>query len=145
MKTNGLLHIADLRFVKGKRLYLKLAVFDTPKNLRAYWKTLRGHTVDKGCVGVVNSFASLHYPTDKPAYVTGDKRYFAVMCLCKKYLSMEVVCHESVHAAFAFAKRHSVKAWEIHAKENDEESICYPAGAIAAAINRELFKHKLYE
>ena len=40
-----------------------------------------------------------------------DPRYFAIMGLVLGHLNMEIVTHESVHAAFAYAGRHHKNLW----------------------------------
>jgi hypothetical protein len=58
---------------------------------------------------------------------------------------MEIISHESVHAGFAYAKRIKKTPRDQHALSFDEEAVCYPSGAIAAAINRAVYKAGLHE
>ena len=73
-----------------------------------------------------------------------DPRYFAVMGLVLGHLNMEIVTHESVHAAFAYARRHRKDLW-CDPGELEEEAVCYPAGIIAKRINAWLHDEGLYE
>lgn len=61
------------------------------------------------------------------------------------HLSMEIISHEAVHAGFNFSKRASRAPWDRKAQDFDEEGVAYPAGRIAAAINRVLHAAKLYK
>lgn len=72
-----------------------------------------------------------------------DPRYFCVIGLVRGHLSMEIISHEAVHAGCAYAKRGARAPWH-DALGFDEEHIAYPAGRIAAAINRALWAAKLY-
>ena len=64
-----------------------------------------------------------------------DRRYFAAMGLARGHLGMEIITHESVHAAFAYAKRTGTKnIWTRAVDGLDEELVCYPAGNIARRV-----------
>lgn len=78
-------------------------------------------------------------------WIEADPRYFCVIGLVKGFLSMEIICHEAVHAGLAYAKRHRRAPWDEHIRHFEEEALCYPSGKIAAAINRAIFKAGLYE
>ena len=47
---------------------------------------------------------------------------------------MEIVTHESVHAAFAL-RRPAPKDLGCDGRGSEEEAVCYPAGIIAKRIN----------
>lgn len=80
---------------------------------------------------------------DKSVMVV-DPIYFCIMGLVASELCFEVICHEAIHAGFCYAKRvrHRNIWFDVH--DLDEEHVCYPAGIIAATINRICFKHDLY-
>jgi hypothetical protein len=136
----------DIRMNLG-RLRAKLLIFDRPASLRSFWKAIRGLGLGRGAVGAVNSLAyeRISFRRAKESRsMECDPRYFCMIGLCKTHLSMEIVSHEAVHAGFAYAKRRKGDAW-IAAMDFDEEFVAYPAGRIAAAINRFLFRKGLYQ
>lgn len=63
--------------------------------------------MSKGAFGAVNALAS----EGRRGLVYVDPKYFCVIGLTTGSLSMEVITHESVHAGFAFAKRHKKDFW----------------------------------
>lgn len=125
-------------------------VFQNCRYLHAFWRNALGKSaLGRTCRGAVNGMYQevVTFPgKGKPerAHLEVDERYFCVMGLVKGHLSMEIIAHESAHAAFAFVKRKSRCPWDAQAKDYDEESICYPLGRIARAINNILYKAKLY-
>jgi len=157
-KAKDILAEFDIRPREGSRLALKVLVFKDSRTM-AYnafhmlgQDTLSPQLVEGNDVGDVRGFVNPLVVTHEKwardgsleyAFVEVDKRYFAVMGLSGADLCTEHVVHESVHAGFAFAKR--VKCdWDGRALAFDEEEVCYPAGAIATAINNELHKRGLY-
>lgn len=78
-------------------------------------------------------------------WIEADPRYFCVIGLVKGFLSMEIICHEAVHAGLAYAKRHKRTPWDEHIANFEEEALCYPSGKIAAEINRAIHDAGLYE
>lgn len=126
-------------------LYAKLLVFQKSSDLHRWWKVGIKSPLPKGkTLAAVNGLFHEVIPVNGKPYLSVDPRYFCVIALTRKYLSMEVITHESVHAACCFMKRKSRTPWADLAKVNDEEALAYPAGRIAAAINRVLHKHNLY-
>lgn len=146
-RNPGTLLETDIGTGFGK-LRAKLVVFRTRKDLRAFWKELLGHELGAGAMGAVNGLYSeiIRPRKRKPdeRFLRADPRYFCVIGLTKRALTMEIITHEAVHAAFAFSKRKTRNPWDCHAREFDEEAVCYPAGRIAAAINRALHAANLY-
>lgn len=133
------------------RLRVKLLVFDTRANMRRFWNhVLKNSRLGFGCCAAVNALACEKIIIDgnglesKPVMEV-DPRYCCVVGLCVRDLCFEVICHESVHAGFAYAKRVQSRNMWAGKFDLDEEAICYPAGHIASAINRLLFKHNLYD
>lgn len=138
-------------------LYLKLLVFETKKELRAFWNaaapTKVGGRLSGDTVGVVSaltckrqSFLEEDDELDPKPVMEVDKRYFAVMGLVKDYLGMEVVTHECVHAAFAYAKRLGPKTpWAKAVEGLDEEAVCYPAGRLGRMVVWALLDAGMYK
>lgn len=147
--AKGLVFEKDLALTPRGRLRLKLLVFNRPRDLHHFWKAgLRKGHLGRGCLGAVNCLGAHVIRFDKHEdgreHLEADRRYFAVVGLCLGHLGMEIISHEAVHAAFAFAKRSKRTPWDAHAKSFDEESICYPAGRIASKINSALYDADLY-
>lgn len=141
---------ADIAVMRFSRLRMKLLVFNNKTDLRVFWKKLRGYGESLGwrCLGVVNGLATeiRDYRKGEPERrrMEVDPRYFAIVGLVKGHLSMEVICHESVHAGFCYSKRvYRRDLWK-PANDFDEEQVCYPAGRIASAINRAIDNAGLY-
>lgn len=148
-KARGIVSAADIKVTGSGRLRLKVVVFENKKSLRHFWAEVLGSRNDLGrtCCGAVNGLAYevITIRPGKPERTTMmvDPRYFAIMGLVKGHLGMEIVTHESVHAAFAYARRHARNMW-IDSDRLEEENVCYPAGRIARSINNFLRKEELY-
>lgn len=75
-------------------------------------------------------------------YLSVDVRYFALMLLLKSHLGVEVVSHESVHAAWRWRER--MGGWpELPIDSLEEESICYPTGRICRLIYQQLRSRRI--
>jgi len=148
VKFPGLILAHDLS-ITNSRLKAKLLVFETPKDLCAFWRdVLKFKTLGRYTLGAVNSLSISYAPKAEPLNpqrMEVDPRFFCIIGLCRKHLSMEIISHESVHAGFAFALRKMKAPWVKEIKDTKEEAVAYPAGRIAAAINRVLHKERLYE
>lgn len=143
--ARGLLAEADIRVCGSGRLAAKLLVFSTPAALNRFWVSgLRRPGLGKHTVGAVNSLMTEMIPVRGPSHVRADPRYFCIVGLTRNNLSMEVICHEAVHAGMAYARRVKRSPWS-EALDFDEEAVAYPAGRIAAAINRFLHDSGLYQ
>lgn len=149
--VTGVLLERDLKVSAGSRLRAKLLVFGTTAALRQFWRRGLGRgELGRSCCGAVTplGYEVQDFRKDgtiKSRRMEVDSRYFCVIGLCEKHLSMEIISHEAVHAGYAYAKRVNLKNLWYGAKENDEELVCYPAGRIAAEINRKLHKAGLYK
>lgn len=151
--ANGILAQGDLRLSDSGRLRAKLLIFKTTAAMRRFWATKlpREYRSNLGrkCLGAVNGLTSwaeqinLKTGAKRLRVYWQDPRYFCLIALSEKSLSMEVVCHESSHAGCCYAKRTKNTPWRA-VSEFDEEEIAYPAGRVAAAINRFLWRKKLY-
>lgn len=135
----------DLASSRRSRLRAKLLLFPHPTALQRFWLKALGYKLGRYALGAVNSLSrEIHYgPKLERRRVEVDPRYACIIGLAQSKLSMEIIVHESVHAGFAFAKRHRGDFW-LGPNAFDEENICYPAGAIAGAINRFLQDNRLY-
>lgn len=141
--------------IKIRTLRMKLLVFKTKKDMREFWHNAEPtkYTGKLGdCVGVVSSlccevegFADADDEFDPKPHMEVDGRYFAVMALLVGHLGMEVITHESVHAAFAYAKRLRTRSpWTPVLDDLDEEAVCYPAGRIARLVVQSLNNGGMY-
>lgn len=131
-------------------LRAKLFVFDTPTNLRRFWRDTLGHSLGRGCLGAVNRLSTFAMSVDDSGEFSShrievDRRFFCVIGLCRKHLNMEIISHECVHVGYAFAARRARCWWDQLALDMDEECVAYPTGRAAAAINRFLHDCGLYE
>lgn len=145
----GLLLEKDLKIHRHARLRAKLAVFDSNKNLRKFWSKVL-YTTDLGdkTMGAVNALdrTCIRFLKDgsEESHVERDPVYFCLIGLIKGHLSMEIICHESVHAGFALMRRKTGVLWAGQ-EDMPEESVCYPAGAVASLINLAVAEANLYD
>lgn len=146
-KSPGIIACTDLRINKG-RLRAKLVVFDNAKNLQLFWNRYLGGGLGRYCKGAVSSLqkhiTDYKIPGKPKEWLECDRRYFCVIGLCRNYLTMRVISHESVHAGYAFARRVKRTTWVDQVKRLDEEAIAYPTGEIAREIAWFCQKNKLY-
>lgn len=142
----GLAHEADLRITPNASLRAKLLVFRHQRFLRRFWKMALGHDLGAGALGAVSSLSHERNHFRDIAggqlaigqVIVCDPRYFCLIGLVRGHLTTEVICHESVHAGYAYTKRVERTPWDRHAKAFDEEAIAYPAGVIARRIVESL-------
>lgn len=146
--ADGIVAEADIWPRRHGRIAAKLLVFRNRTALQRFWKRISDYPLGRGCLGAVNGlgYEMVDCRKAKPAKTTlhGDRRYFCLIGLCLGELSMEIVSHEAVHAAYCYEKRVKRNLFGTIGSF-DEERIAYPAGTIAAAINRFLHKRGLYE
>lgn len=137
-EENGLLLQADIGVNEG-RLRAKLLLFDSIRDMRAFWKKRTGHDLGSRCRAAVNG---LHRWCDNPStgerWLDCDERYFCMMGFTRRHLTAEIIVHECVHAGFQFARRKARSWWDDEALHHDEEAIAYPAGIIANGVVRVL-------
>ena len=138
----------DIAVTSGP-LRAKVLVFKDQKTLYGFWnkklgKGGLGHRTRGAVNTLMRETMRIHEDGSESENVLHfDRRYFCVMGFVKKWLSMEIVTHESVHAAFCYARRMTRRPWASF-REFDEEDICYPAGIIARKINNKLHNLRLY-
>lgn len=143
--ATDLLAEADITVCRRGRLRAKVLLFRNAKALQRNWRLLTGNPLGRGALGAVNSLMRECYASDgKRVRLEGDPRYFCVIGLVRGHLSMEVISHEAVHAGFAYEKR-CKRSLFAGVDDLDEERVAYPAGRIAAGINRWLHHEGLYE
>lgn len=71
-----------------------------------------------------------------------DSRYFCVMVFSQRFLNIDTIAHESVHAAYAITKRACLDPWRsVYAV--DEEHIAYPTGFITDYLVKLFMKEGL--
>lgn len=147
--ARGVVAERDLTITRRGRLAAKLLVFRRQLDLAHFWNKGLHSSIGPRCRGVVHALCH-EVITIKPGkperrHIAADPRYYCVIGLLQGHLTMEVICHESVHVGFAHAKRIRRTPWDELAKEFDEEAIAYPTGAIASAINRALWDAGLFK
>lgn len=138
--------IADIFITRHSRLRAKLLVFRSRRDFRKFWRDCLHkdfmHDLGGKCVGAVNGLAYEFFSFAKDGSekhrMEVDKNFFCVIGLVDGYLTTEYITHESVHAAFCYAKRVNKKDMWAGARDLDEENVCYPAGIIAKAITDTL-------
>jgi hypothetical protein len=140
----------DVRINTG-RLRAKVLVFRTTRDLNHFWqKVLRKGHLGRRCLGAVQSLSYCTLRYDKAGTLTRhtldvDRRYFCVIGLVTGHLSMRVITHEAVHAAYCFNARSSRNFWHRHAERFHEEAMAYPVGEIASAIVNFLLRAKMLD
>lgn len=145
----GIVTEARLKLTRHSRLYAKLLVFDSNKSLcRFFTKVLdRPESVCPKTLGICSALSSEVWSFKKEKerhWLEVDKNYFCLIGLIQGHLNMEIICHEAVHAAFAYKARMNRRVWS-DGDQMDEEEICYPAGCIARLINQHLHSEGLYK
>jgi hypothetical protein len=137
----GLVGEFDVTVFRRSKLLAKVIVFDRPPSLRKFWRKAFNYPIPSA-LGVVKALY-----LDIENYRNGkrinrhrevDPRYFCVIGLCQGHLGTNIICHESVHAAFAYKNRLNRAGLFPRDRDNPEEAICYPSGIIASAIVRNL-------
>lgn len=149
--SEEILFSSDIAVSRKSILKAKVLVFRSLVSLQRFWRLgLRRSKLDEDVCAVVSDITStVTFQTPKgtskrPPVWEVDPTYFCVVGFILGKLSMEFIAHESVHAAYAYARRVAGrKSWPD--KEDPEEHVCYPAGRIAAAINRLFHSHGLYD
>ncbi len=149
--SEGILFSSDIAVSRKSTLKAKVLVFRDLVALQRFWRLgLDRRKPDDCSCAVVNDISSIitfqvpkGLPKREPVWEV-DPTYFCVMGFILGNLGMEYIVHESVHAAYAYARRVAGrKTWPDN--EEPEEHVCYPAGRVAAAINRLFHRHRLYD
>lgn len=138
----------DIKVTGGARLAAKVLFFRSTTALRHFWKHALNQP-DRRAMACVQGLAVERIKRDGSRVLEVDPRFFCVMAFALKTKIkagpgwMELITHESVHAGLCYAKRHAKNFW-VDEGNLGEENIAYPAGKIAAAINRHMVKRSLY-
>ena len=148
-KRQGVAAQCDVSPCPRGRLFAKVLMFRTLRDLRRWWPKNMGSLIPGSCASVQGLYTWKETIDGKGRVICRrilklDRRYFCVMGFSRTQLNMEVISHESVHAGFCYAKRVRRTPWEA-ARDCDEEHVAYPAGSIAQAINHWCHKHGFYE
>lgn len=138
----GIICEGEIRVSGGSRLRAKLLVFKTNKQMRMFFKNVldREGSVCPKTLGICCALSTVREKyakgEAKPVWeiYEVDPRYFCVVCLLERHLTLEIISHESVHAGFAYVSRQNQKQWVKGEDVLDEEEICYPAGRVVAGI-----------
>lgn len=144
---HGVVAQANIAVNRG-RLRAKLLIFRTPADMAAFWRSRlmahNGGPLGAKCLGAVNALRrTRENVVSGTRHIEVDRRFFCVIGLVVGHLSMRIITHESVHAAYAFAKRRSRSWWDAEARSFDEEAIAYPTGEIARNIVAFLNRRRL--
>ncbi len=150
--SEGIVFSGDVRVSSRSRLRAKILVFRDLAALQRFWRLGLGRrkppedTV-RAIVSDLSSIVTFHPPKGtprRPPVWQIDPVYFCVAGFVLGHLSMDYITHESLHAAYAYARRVAGRqSWPD--KEDPEEHVCYPAGRIAGAINQLFHRHRLYD
>ena len=141
-------HEYFVRLHRHTKLGFKVLVFDTWGDMREFWDTAldRPHAVDNRTHALcsrlecyVECYGKDGSLTDK--YTMHDPRYVTVMGFVKPLITTEVIAHEAVHAAFAYADRVNYK-W-VTDDSLQEEGVAYPTGAITRMLIETFKKDNL--
>ncbi len=134
--------------VNRGRLRAKLIVFKSPQAMAAFWRSRlmagNGGALGAKCLGAVNALTrSRENVVSGTRHIDVDARFFCVIGLVEGHLTMRIITHECVHAAYAFAKRRSRSWWDAAARDFDEEAIADPTGELARNVVAFLNRRKL--
>lgn len=143
----GIVAEADISPTRNGVLRAKLLIFRAARDMREFWKKRIKNDLGRGAVGAVNGLYCHRERFRKgncvDEWLEADRRYFCVIGLIQSRLCMEIIAHEATHAGFCYAKRTRRLPWGT-VDDFDEEHVAYPAGAIAAKINRFVYQKGLY-
>lgn len=136
----GLITQHDIAVTRASKLRMKLLVFHSLTSMRAFWSAHMPQPICRDTHGVVWDMRWIVEVDGREVRWEVDPRYFAVMGLAATKLSMNIITHECVHAAFAYSRRVKPK-WP--GEPANEEAIAYPAGFIGRKVVAHLNKFKL--
>jgi hypothetical protein len=125
------------------KLRLKLLVFETRISLQRFCSAcgfIGGNA--RGANAITCSLRSLSpVAGSKRRTLTVDPTFYAVVVFVRKCISLDIIAHESVHAAIALAERTRYRNNWDPTSNFLEEAICYPAGILTKAISATLVKN----
>jgi len=135
--------IYEIRVSGYSRLWIKVLLFRTNRDLCRFFNRNLYSGLDRDTRGVVSYLGTevISFKDGKEStWEEVDPRYFAVMGLLTTHLTPEILCHESVHAAFAYARRAGSRNRWPGATGQPDENVCYPAGRIMRFLTEQLKK-----
>ena len=145
---NDALAVAYLKFTPRSRLRAVLLIFPHRRAMLRFWRVALDRYPGRQTVALVTELAAHSQKFDEKGLVAEklvvDPRFVCVIGLAATHLSLEILCHESMHAGFCYARRIKGRSQDVKPDHLPEESVCYPAGRIAAQIHRVLHKTDLY-
>lgn len=133
-----LLAETDISVRPGSRLRLKLLVFASQQDMRRFLMKNLHTGFRRNMDGVVQNLTqtiiSFKDGQRQPPYRQVDPRYFSIMGLVVGRMGIQIITHESVHAALNYSRRIGPRLVWPDQKDCPDESICYAAGRIAQAV-----------
>lgn len=109
--------------------------------MQAWWKGKTGQNIGRRALAAVHQLRCDRIrvraegdPRPDVSWGEVDARYYCVMGFTLANLTAEVIAHESVHAAYAYAKRRARTGWDEAILDMDEEAVAYPAGLHTAGL-----------
>jgi hypothetical protein len=130
-------------FRPGRRGYITVRVFDSPRSMRAYAKTHRPFTLRGNFVGLASTWTRRKYPLMGRSRTLPDH---GEILLNRHHLGVEPVTHECAHMVLGYARRRRLNLRDPGAgsvASPDEEVFCYALGGLTSAVVAGLIKHSL--
>jgi hypothetical protein len=143
---SDILHVSTLRHEEwgGPKRYIRITVHD---NLSEFRKAAQNYSPHEDFVGSVGCF---HPAPTRERYVgkrwvdITDEHWGGVMRLAKGWINLEVVAHESVHAAAAIWRRDVMPNLRLGEDCGPhEEMLAYMVGDISMGVYRKLYEEDL--
>lgn len=120
-------HEARVKIHKNSRKCFKLLIFEDWYDMDDFFRLALAcdNKCDVHTKGVFNRLLT----TDDKC----DQNYVGIIALVHKHIDLELVAHECVHAAIAYAERSNYK-WTAPEHDHPEEPVAYPAGRLTQTI-----------
>lgn len=68
-----------------------------------------------------------------------EARFCAFMCFAMTTITLEIIAHECMHAAFEYSRRDN--NFPYPGRDREEERVCYPTGYLTSAVNEYLCRN----
>lgn len=135
----------DIKLTPGSKLAARVVIFKNITDLRRQVKNVFGIELGNSCYAAVIDLADIVEDGQTGKKVLQcDPKYYCFIGFAQNKLSIEYVCHECVHAGYAYEKRVKRDIWA-PINSIDEERVAYPAGMLARNIMAWIWKNKLHE
>lgn len=126
-------------FLPNTRIAVLVFISKNRVAFRKQWKLLTGNSIGYFCGGAVQCMDRLCEQIEGDgkigSHVEVEPHYFCVMGFSAPDININIIAHESVHAAFAFANRFRPDPkWQYGVEEVPEEQVCYVAGEITEVL-----------